>query len=161
MELSTTLFIGFLTVVFGLIGVIVRQIGPWRKQITETEERLRTELQLALSTERELHAVERVSMIKRISKLESLLGQERLLHEAERRIDRHKLNNLIQCFDMIVLLIETSPDKAPEIIVKVKELRATQMVAEAEEKSQLLKAQMIAEGLLEEENKKGGTWEES
>lgn len=144
--------IGVGVALLGFFGIVMRMIGPWRKQITETEERLRKELQEALaeerrtvSEERTKHAVERADLTNRVGKLERIIGRERIRHNAERALDRHKLNNIIQCFDAVVLLIETNPDKAPEIIVKVKELRATQMVAEAEEKATIRAAEIAAD----------------
>jgi hypothetical protein len=35
---------GIATAVLTMVGVVIRMIGPWRKQISETEEKLRKEL---------------------------------------------------------------------------------------------------------------------
>lgn len=54
--------------------------------------------------------------------------------EAERSVDRHRLNNVTQCLDALLLLLETAPEKAAQHVVRIKEMRAAQMAAEAAEK---------------------------
>lgn len=61
--------------------------------------------------------------------------RERLARvEAERAVDRHRLNNVTQCLDALLLLIEQDPNKAKEAASKIREMRADQMKAEAVEK---------------------------
>lgn len=54
--------------------------------------------------------------------------------EAERAVDRHRLNNVTACLDALLLLIETAPEKAAQHVARIKEMRAAQMTAEAAEK---------------------------
>lgn len=111
----------------GIVGLLIRQIIPWRKQSSEAEANLRDDL------------------IKRIEKLEQMLDRERLRHNAERALDRHRLNNITQCFDAMLMLIETTPEKASEIVTKIKEMRAVQMKAEAQEKAIIRAAEIEAD----------------
>lgn len=151
-NISTWAATGWVIALLGLVGIVLRSIGPWRKQISETEERLRNELAVALAEERACHAadqaaraVERTVLTGRVEKLEKLLTRERLRHNAERALDRHRLNNITQCFDALLLLVETTPERAPEIVKKVKEMRASQLLAEAEEKALIRAAEITAD----------------
>jgi hypothetical protein len=98
-----------------LCGIIVRQIGPWRKQSIDAEK------------------IFRDGLIKRVELLEVRLEAERARHDAQMAIARHRLNNITGCFDALLLLIETNPERAAEAVAKVKEMRAAQMEAEASE----------------------------
>jgi uncharacterized membrane protein YheB (UPF0754 family) len=152
---------GWVVAGLGFFGLIIRSIGPWRKQISETEERLRKELSDALATERatnaatlateraahaaELrqHALERDEMGDRIDKLERMLDRQQIRHNAERSLDRHRLNNINQCFDALLLLLKANPEKSAEAVTMIEEMRAKQLVAEAEEKA-IIRAAEIA-----------------
>lgn len=109
-----------------LCGIIIRQVGPWRKQSIEAAQRLRDDL---------LHRVE---------KLEKTLDRERARHNAERALDRHRLNNVTACFDALMMLLETNPERASEAVAKIKEMRARQLESEALEKG-AIHAAMIAD----------------
>lgn len=135
---------GWVVGLLAFFGVVIRQLGPWRKQITETEERLRKELSEALKTERQEHQKERLELREAIVRLETKITEERILHNAERALDRHRLNNITACFDAMLLLVETNPDKASEIVVKIKDMRAAQILAEAEEKAIIRAAELTA-----------------
>lgn len=111
---------------FALVGLIVRQIGPWRKISIDSEQSWRTEL------------------TRRIDKLERRLERERARHNAERAIDRHRLNNVTACFDAMMLLLKTSPEKATEIVVQIEEMRARQREEEALEKARIHAAMIAA-----------------
>lgn len=126
-----------------LFGLLLRQVGPWRKQISETEERLRTELRAELQTERQA----RQAADARLEKMERKLERQQLRHNAERALDRHRLNNIQQCFDSLLLLVEMNPDKANEVVTRIKEMRAAQIVAEAEEKAIIRAAEIQADEL--------------
>lgn len=54
--------------------------------------------------------------------------------EAERSVDRHRLNNVTACLDALLLLLETAPDKAAQHVARIKAMREAQMRAEAAEK---------------------------
>lgn len=58
--------------------------------------------------------------------------------EAERAVDRHRLNHVTQCFDALMLLLEMAPERATEHVARIKEMRAAQMMAEAAEKGAIL-----------------------
>jgi hypothetical protein len=68
-------------------------------------------------------------------KLEKTLERQRLRHEAERGLDRHRLNNVTQCFDAMMMMLKASPEKAAEIIAHIEQMRANQLKAEALEKA--------------------------
>lgn len=62
--------------------------------------------------------------------------------EAERAADRHRINNLSQCLDALLLMIEMDPSKAAAAAAKIKAMRATQMEAEAVEKATIHAAEI-------------------
>lgn len=107
-----------------LLGIIVRQVNPWRTQSINAEQRLRDDL------------------LNRVEKLEKLLDRKEARHQAERALDRHKFANVTQCFDAIVLMLEAAPEKVGEIIVKIKEMRRRQIEAEALEKAAIHAAEI-------------------
>ncbi len=150
---------GWGVAIVSVITLIIRSIGPWRKQISEAEESIRKELhdqindikaqraaeRLEHSTEMRAFNLERDDMGDRLNRMERSLFRQQLRHNAERALDRHRLNNITQCFDAVILLIETNPEKSPEIIARVKEMRATQIIAEAEEKAAIRAAEIAAD----------------
>jgi hypothetical protein len=107
-----------------LMAIIIRQIGPWRKQSIDAEQRLRDDL------------------LRRVEKLERERDRTEARHNAERALDRHKLNNVTQCLDALLLLLEAAPEKAAEIVGKIKDMRARQVEAEALEKAAIHAAAM-------------------
>lgn len=113
------------------LGLLIRQIGPWRKQ------------------EHEAEAAFRDGLLRRVERLERTLERERSRHAAERAVDRHRLNNITQCFDALLLLVETSPEKATEAVKRIKEMRAAQLKAEAQEKAIIRAAEIEAESSFE------------
>lgn len=117
----------FVVGALSLLGIIIRQILPWRRQVDEVAQHLRDDL------------------LRRVEKLERTLERERLRHNAERALDRHRLNNVTACFDAMLLLLEMNPGRATEIVVKIKEMRATQILAESEEKAIIRAAEIAAD----------------
>jgi len=117
---------GVLVAIVGILGLIIRHIGPWKRQAEEVAERLRTDL------------------IRRVERLERTLDIERAIHKAERSLDRHRLNNVTQCFDALLLLIEMAPERATEAVQKIKHMREAQLMAEAEEKALVRAAEIAA-----------------
>lgn len=115
-----------------LFGLLIEHIGPWNKQVSEAEHQLRADL------------------LNRVGKLERKLDRIRVLHDAERSLDRHRLNNITQCFDGLLMLIKANPGKAAEAVKMIEELRAKQLVAENEEKA-IIHAAIIANRVEEEE----------
>jgi light-regulated signal transduction histidine kinase (bacteriophytochrome) len=108
-----------------LLGIIIRQVGPWRKQSIDAGQRLRDDL------------------LRRVEKLERELDRKEVRHQAERALDRHKLNNVTQCLDALLLLLEAAPEKAAEIVGKIKEMRSGQIKAETLEKAAIHAAAIV------------------
>lgn len=109
---------------FALVVVIIRQLGPWRKQSIDAEQRLRDDL------------------LRRVEKLERTLDRERTRHSAERALDRHKFANVAGCFDALLMMLEAAPERLADILPKIKEMRARQLEAEALEKAAIHAAEM-------------------
>lgn len=133
-------------------AVLLRQIGPWRKQLSDLEARLREELKTQLDEERRLHQIElnernnqRIEMSDRIAKLEAQLSRQQTRHNAERALDRHRLNNINQCFDAMIMLLKANPDGSSAAIKLIEEMRSKQMIAEAEEKAIIRAAEITAD----------------
>jgi hypothetical protein len=105
-----------------LLGLLIRQIGPWRKQVVEEEAEFRATLRAENDILRE-----------RIDNVERILRRKEARHTAERSLDQHKIRNLTACFDAAMLMLEMNPDRGADVAAKIKEMRASQMVAEAQE----------------------------
>lgn len=152
---------GWVVAGFGLLGIILRQIGPWRKQLSDAEDNIRKELheqidnlKKEIENEKLIHATEmrafnneRDEMGDRLHILEKQMTRQQLRHNAERALDRHRLNNMTACFDAILMMLEMNPDRASEVVAKIKEMRAAQMLAEAEEKAIIRAAEIKADDL--------------
>lgn len=117
-----------------LLGVIARQVGPWRKLSLDAEETFRN------------------GLIQRVQKLEAELARvqrererDREVRELERSLDRHRLNNITQCFDAMMLMLKASPEKVGDIIVHIEKMREKQVRDEILEKAEIAKAR-IANG---------------
>jgi hypothetical protein len=95
---------GILATVLTLCGVIIRQIGPWRKQISELEERLRGELL-----------------------------RERLRCEAELRIVRHRTKNQRQIIYSLLHLFDIPASRRKEMLANIRTDLAALEEAEATE----------------------------
>ncbi len=96
----------------GLLVAIVRTRPALKKIANEREASLLEE-----------RAEEMAEMRKQIKAL-----------QAERAVDRHRLNNVTQCLDALLLLLETAPERAQEHVARIRQMRADQMKAEALEK---------------------------
>lgn len=83
---------------------------------------------------------------QRVTDLEARLDKDRVQHEAERKIDRHRINNLTQCLEALLLLLEVAPEKASEHVAKIKEMRERQAANETVEKSAVQAAAITATG---------------
>lgn len=155
---------GAVIVVSGLLSLLLRMVGPWRKQISDAEERLRGALETALKAEREAHvsdilkveakrdsearqfALERDEMGDRIAALETIIKRRDRVREAERAIERHRFNNLDACFNALLLLLKANPDKVSEAVAMIEEMRGKQLLAETEEKAIILAAEITDAG---------------
>jgi hypothetical protein len=121
-----TTAVGAWTAALALIGIIVRQIGPWRKQSMDAEK------------------VFRDGLVLRVQKLEHDIKFQQIRHDAEMAVARHRLNNVTQCFDALMLLLKAAPEKAAEAIVHIERMRKDQLAAEAIEKVEIHKIMMDA-----------------
>jgi hypothetical protein len=163
-EPTTIGTVGISAAIITVVGVLLRLVGPWRKQISEAEERLRKELMDQLAKERDDHhadlererlaraaearafAMDRDQMGDRIAALELILKKRDKMREAERAIERHRFANLDGCFTAFLMLVKANPDKVAEAIEMVETMRANQLIAEAEEKAIFRAAQITAQG---------------
>jgi chromosome segregation ATPase len=121
----TPILLTFANLLIGGVFVAIIRTRPTLKKIANDRE-------ANLLSER---AAEMEAMRARLARL-----------EAERSIDRHRLNNITQCFDALVMLLETNPERASEAVAKVKAMRAEQMKAEAAEKGALHAADLRGGG---------------
>lgn len=108
-----------------LLGIIARQVGPWRKQSMDAEQTFRD------------------GLLKRVEVLEAKIESERARHEAQMAIYRHRLNNVSQAFDAMMMMLKANPDRVAETIQLVEQMRADHLRAEALEKA-ALNASLIA-----------------
>lgn len=112
---------------FVMLGVLIRQLVPWRKAKLDADQKLREDL------------------LQRVQRLEHQLERQQTRHNAERALDRTSLNNVTQCFDAMLLLIEMAPEKAAETAIRIRDMRSAQMKAEAELKAVITQAEMEAD----------------
>jgi hypothetical protein len=107
-----------------LIGIAVRQLVPWKKQGSDAEAQFRD------------------ALIRRVENLEAKIERQEARHRAEQGLSNHKLRNMTACFDAMLLMLEMTPDRGPEIVTKIKQMRADQMKAEAREAAIIRAADM-------------------
>ena len=79
---------------------------------------------------------------KQVELLQKQVEQERARHAAIEQITRHALANERQANDALLMLWETSPDKIPEHIHRIKAMRAEQADRLAMEKATITGAQL-------------------
>lgn len=127
-----------------LFGLLIRNIGPWRKQVTEEETEFRATLR-----------AENVELRGRLERVEKAFRRKDARHVAERSLDQHRIRNLTACFDAAMMLLELNPDRGPEVATAIKDMRARQMIAEAQE-SAIIRAAEIADDEREEAESEGG-----
>jgi hypothetical protein len=119
--------VGIWTVAISFIGLLVRQVVPWKKVTTDAEAKLRD------------------TLIARVERLEFRLDRQQTRHDAEKRLLIHKLRNMTANFDAMLMMLEMNPDRGPEIVAKIKEQRAAQMVAEAQESALIYASELRAD----------------
>ncbi|WP_068093365.1 hypothetical protein [Novosphingobium rosa] len=108
----------------GAAGAWFKQRVPLKKVEMEAEERFQAIL------------------LQRVEGVEADMKRERAKHEAERALDRHKIRNLTQCLDALLMILETAPEKAVEVVAKVRAMRDAQIKAEAIEAAQIHAAEI-------------------
>jgi len=129
---------------FALVALLLRQIGPWRKQTTDATDNLIAQL------------------TNRLDKVENLLAAERRLHyittarmearhAAQRALDRHKFNNADGNLDALLRILEVSPEKAPEAARQARKAREEQRKSEQLEAAEIHKAELIAVAIAEKQ----------
>lgn len=141
-----------------LVSMLLRQVGPWRKQISDAENTIRAELheqinqlkddmqrsRLEHATEMRAFNLERDEMGDQLARMEKMLSRQQIRHNAERALDRHRLNNITACFDSLLMLLKANPDKSTEAVKMIEDMRAKQLLAEAEEKAIITAAEIRA-----------------
>jgi uncharacterized protein YigA (DUF484 family) len=80
-------------------------------------------------------AAEMDSMRERMRALEARLAEQDRIHDAERALDRHRINNLDASLNALLMLIEQDPEKAKEAAATVRRMREEQLLREAAEKA--------------------------
>lgn len=114
----TSFFTGgtFILSFFGLITLIIKQIGPWNKQRTDATDKLIEQLTNRLDkvetgreNDRKLHAVQ-------IAKLEAR-------YTAQRALDRHKHANAEAAFDALLLLLKSADNLPAKLLAAIDDVR--------------------------------------
>lgn len=124
-------FLALLNVlVGGLLVTIVRTRPHLKKIANEREANLLSERAEEMRGMRERLASLEAGREADRKEAEVKLELERAQHRRERAYERHKVNNLQQAFDALILLLEDIPQAAP-VVVKIKEMRSRQLEAEA------------------------------
>lgn len=118
---------------FLTLGVLFRQAVPWRK--------------VSIASQSQYYG----ALEKRLGVLERRLERQQARHNAERSIDRHRLNNVTACFDAMVLMLKTSPERATEIVREIEEMRKRQREEEALEKARIHAAMLATAGAEEDD----------
>jgi hypothetical protein len=118
--------VGVWTAIIGAVSVVVtayiRQWGPWKKVANDREANLLDE-----------RAEDMANMRARISKLEEKLEYKEALHQAERAVDRHRINNLDQCLTAFLLMVKRAPEDAATAAALIEDMRAQQVAREKDE----------------------------
>lgn len=141
---------GWIVGVLSFLGLLIRQIGPWRKQISEAEERIRAALESALEKERESHAqdlererlekvaearafaLERDELRDRVGLLETIQKHREKVRDAERAFERHRFKNLDTAFISLLMLLKRGVP-VEDAVKDIEEMRSKQARAESEE----------------------------
>lgn len=134
-----------------LLALLIRQLGPWRKQASDEQQQLVENLQTTITT-----------LTGRLDRVENMLQTERKLHfiqtarlearhAAQRALDRHKFVNADSNLDALLRILEVSPDKAPEAARQAREARARQRSDEQLEAAEIHKAELLAVEMAERE----------
>lgn len=131
---------GIWVAVLTLVGLIVRQVSPWRKQSIDAQQAFQQGLMARIEAQDE-----------RIKTLESQLNAERANREAEVSIMRHENAQLQQIITMFVALIEADPSNARAHAKRVREEMEKSATRIAAEKATIRGAKIIAAGTGDEQ----------
>jgi hypothetical protein len=130
----TTAAVGLLNLLVGGVLVAIIKSRPALKKLTNERE-------ANLLNER---AEEMEAMRQRIAKLEEKLEYKEALHQAERAVDRHRINNLDQCLTAFLLMVKKNPEDAATAAEMIEAMRARQMEREKQEASAIHTAAITA-----------------
>ncbi|VXD07703.1 conserved hypothetical protein [Sphingomonas sp. T1] len=119
----TTAAVGLLNLLVGGVLVAIIKSRPALKKIANERE-------ANLLNER---AEEMEAMRQRIAKLEEKAEFKEALHQAERAVDRHRINNLDQCLTAFLMMVKKNPDDAATAAAMIEEMRAQQIAREKQE----------------------------
>lgn len=121
--------------VIGVISLVIKQWGPW--QIIAGQQR-RADIEGMGKRIAELEA----RLDKQTSEYAAKIEQKDVAHAAEIQVMRHRMNNIDQCFTMLLALIELDPSRAAEAATRVRQMRERQEANEAAEKSTITAARI-------------------
>lgn len=128
-----TIVLAFIQILFGG-GILVAIVKAWPQLKKIAAEREASAAKIANEREANL-------LTERAEEMKEMRAQMAAM-EAERQIDRHRINNLTQCLDALLMLIEQDPSKAAEAAKRIKDMRVAQMAAEAAEKGAVASAKV-------------------
>lgn len=117
----------------GVLVAIVRSRPALKKLANEREANLLNE-----------RAEEMEAMRQRIAKLEEKLEYKEAVHQAERAVDRHRINNLDQCLTAFLMMVKKNPDDAATAASMIEDMRAEQIKREKQESSAIHAAAIAA-----------------
>lgn len=128
----------------GIFYLIVRYVGPWRKQTTDATDALIKQLSDRLAKVEAGREADRRMHYIQMARIEAR-------HAAQRSLDRHKFNNADANLDALLRILEVSPEKAPEAARQAREARERQRQDEQLEAAEIHKAELVAVALAEKE----------
>ncbi len=119
----TTAAVGLLNLLVGGVLVAIIKSRPALKKIANERE-------ANLLNER---AEEMEAMRQRIAKLEEKAEYKEALHQAERAVDRHRINNLDQCLTAFLMMVKKNPEDAATAAAMIEDMRKEQIAREKQE----------------------------
>lgn len=129
-----------LTLLLGGGGVITAwvKLRPKMLELEQTaESRLRDDL------------MERVRKLEADAQTQAAIREaERLRHEAEMSIMRHRVNNSDACLDALLMLLKTAPEKVAEAVIHIETMRARQQQEVALERGAQVGAKVAASAIM-------------
>ena len=120
-----------------VLTLLIKQVGPWRKQTTDATDKLIEQLTNRVNKVEKQLAIERRMHFIELRKIEARTA-------AQRALDRHKFNNADSNLDSLLRILELSPERAPEAAKQAREARHTQRRGEQLEAAEIHKAEMAA-----------------
>lgn len=119
----------------GVISLVIKQWGPW--QIIAGQQR-RADIEGMGKRIADLEA----RLDKQTTEYAAKIEQKDASHAAELQVMRHRMNNIDQCFTMLLALIELDPSRASEAAARVRQMRERQEANEVAEKSTITAARI-------------------